>query len=274
MGTNSVIAAKIKGAYKLGQFFKFDGGDNEEIITKLFEKYGEQDICTALEKLEWLTTTDTEEYAKSLGVQYEKEKDYFPNWNEFEHFRSCYPQYDHTARADRLLNYIMDGTIKKVPDYTKALEAKDVDFQYIMNFDTGKIEVYKFGEFREAIPFPEKKTPELVGITVRYSNGSTKEMEIVLNKMQQIFGLDPEYNKKMEEQARQLHEKALAGKWCCTCEYCIPVDPNLPGFVTAFPECEYGGMAVETCSRYRVAGTAIRNSAWADRIRERFMRVV
>lgn len=95
-----------------------------------------------------------------------------------------------------------------------------------------------------------------------------------MNKMQQIFGLDPEYNKKMEEQARQLHEKALAGKWCCTCEYCIPVDPNLPGFVTAFPECEYGGTAVETCSRYRVAGTAIRNSAWADRIRERFMRVV
>lgn len=79
-----------------------------------------------------------------------------------------------------------------------------------------------------------------------------------MNKIQQIFGLDPEYNKKMEEQAGQLHEKALAGKWCC-----IPVGPNLPGFVT------YGGMAVETCSRNRVAGTAIRNSAWADWIRER-----
>lgn len=97
-----------------------------------------------------------------------------------------------------------------------------------------------------------------------------------LNTGREFVGieLDPEYNKKMEEQARQLHEKALAGKWCCTCEYCIPVDPNLPGFVTAFPECEYGGMAVETCSRYRVAGTTIRNSTWADRIRERFMRVV
>lgn len=35
-----------------------------------------------------------------------------------------------------------------------------------------------------------------------------------MNKIQQIFGLDPEYNKKMEEQARQLHEKALAGKTC------------------------------------------------------------
>ena len=77
MGTNSVIAAKIKGAYKLGQFFKFDGGDNEEIITKLFEKYGEQDICTALEKLEWLTTTDTEEYAKKPGSTVRKRKGLF-----------------------------------------------------------------------------------------------------------------------------------------------------------------------------------------------------
>ena len=95
-----------------------------------------------------------------------------------------------------------------------------------------------------------------------------------MNKMQQFFGLDPEYKKKMEEQARQLQEKALLEKWCCTCEDFIPVDQNLPGFVTALPECEYGGIAVERCERYRVAGATIRNSAWADQIRERFMRVV
>lgn len=95
-----------------------------------------------------------------------------------------------------------------------------------------------------------------------------------MNRVRQIFGLDPEYNKKMEEQIGQLHEKALAEKWCSTCEYYIPIDQNLPGFVTAFPECEYGGMAVETCNKYRAKGTAIRNSTWADRIRERFMRVV
>mgnify|MGYP003098304548 CR=1 FL=1 len=76
-----------------------------------------------------------------------------------------------------------------------------------------------------------------------------------MNKIQQIFGLDPEYNKKMEEEARKIKEKA-------------PVGPY------AFPNCEYGGAATETCDRYRVKGTAIRNSAWADRIRERFMRVV
>lgn len=95
-----------------------------------------------------------------------------------------------------------------------------------------------------------------------------------MNRVRQIFGLDPEYNKMMEEQIRWLHEKALAEKWCSTCEYYIPIDPMLPGSVTAFPECEYGGMAVETCNKYRVKGTTIRNSAWADRIRERFMRVV
>lgn len=89
-----------------------------------------------------------------------------------------------------------------------------------------------------------------------------------MNKIQQIFGLDPEYNKKMEEEARKIKEKALAEKWCCTCEYYIPVGPY------AFPNCEYGGVATETCDRYRVKGTAIRNSVWADRIRERFMRVV
>lgn len=112
-------------------------------------------------------------------------------------------------------------------------------------------------------------------ISAHVEGTTTKQLTSDLNNIfARKFGLDPEYNKKMEEQARQLHEKALAGKWCCTCEYCIPVDPNLPGFVTAFPECEYGGMTVETCCRYRVAGTTIRNSAWADRIRERFMRVV
>lgn len=95
-----------------------------------------------------------------------------------------------------------------------------------------------------------------------------------MNRARQIFGLDPEYNKQMEEYDKKLHKKALAEKWCSTCEYYIPIDPKLPGFVVAFPECEYGGMATETCSRYRVAGTTIRNSTWADRIRERFTKVV
>lgn len=95
-----------------------------------------------------------------------------------------------------------------------------------------------------------------------------------MNRLQQIFGLDPEYNKQMEEWARQLREEALTEKWCCTCEYYIPVDPSLPGFVTAYPDCEYGGIADETCSRYRVAGTTIRSSTWAEWIQGKFMKVV
>jgi len=54
------------------------------------------------------------------------------------------------------------------------------------------------------------------------------------------FGLDPEYNKQLEESMQEAEKKALKEKWCCTCEYYIPVDPNLPGFVVAYPECEKG----------------------------------
>lgn len=90
----------------------------------------------------------------------------------------------------------------------------------------------------------------------------------------QAFGLDPEYNKLIEEQSQKLQEQAIQEKWCCTCEYYIPVPADLPGFVTAYPECENGGLAIETCSNYRREGAAIRNSNWSERIRERFMKVV
>ncbi len=92
------------------------------------------------------------------------------------------------------------------------------------------------------------------------------------NRVRELFGLDPEYNKQMEESIREAQEKAVREKWCCACEYYIPVDPWLPGFVTAYPECEKGRNPVQTCEDYRTAGCAIRNSPWADRIRERFMR--
>lgn len=86
------------------------------------------------------------------------------------------------------------------------------------------------------------------------------------------FGLDPEYNKQLEESMQEAEKKALKEKWCCTCEYYIPVDPNLPGFVVAYPECEKGRNPIQSCEEYRRKGYAIRNSLWADRIRERFMR--
>lgn len=70
----------------------------------------------------------------------------------------------------------------------------------------------------------------------------------------------------------EAQEKAVREKWCCTCEYYIPVDPYLPGFVTAYPECEKGRNPVQSCEEYRRKGCAIRNSPWADRIRERFMK--
>lgn len=82
------------------------------------------------------------------------------------------------------------------------------------------------------------------------------------------FGLDPEYNKQLEESMQEAEKKALKEKWCCTCEHYIPVDPNLPGFVVAYPECEKGRDPMQSCEEYRRKGYAIRNSSWADRIRE------
>ena len=35
------------------------------------------------------------------------------------------------------------------------------------------------------------------------------------------FGLDPEYNKQLEESMQEAEKKALKEKWCCTCEYYI-----------------------------------------------------
>ena len=92
------------------------------------------------------------------------------------------------------------------------------------------------------------------------------------NSLRKVFGLDTEYNKQLEESMREMGKKALKEKRCCTCEYYIPVDPWLPGFVTAYPECEKGRNPVQSCEEYRRKGGAIRNSPWADRIRERFMR--
>lgn len=71
------------------------------------------------------------------------------------------------------------------------------------------------------------------------------------------FGLDPEYNKQLEESMQEAEKKALKEKWCCTCEYYIPVDPNLPGFVVAYPECEKGRNPMQSCEEYRRKGYAM-----------------
>lgn len=90
----------------------------------------------------------------------------------------------------------------------------------------------------------------------------------------EIVGMDPESVKAREEKYKAIQERAITERWCCTCEYYIPVDPELPGFVIAYPECEYGGIAEETCDNYQLKGTGIRSIAWADRIQQRFMRIV
>jgi hypothetical protein len=90
----------------------------------------------------------------------------------------------------------------------------------------------------------------------------------MMTNFYEAFGTDNEDNK-----LNKLIEQANREKWCCTCESYIPVDEKLPGFVTAFAKCEYGGIAEDTCEKYRRIGTGIRSSTWADGIRKRFMMI-
>lgn len=63
------------------------------------------------------------------------------------------------------------------------------------------------------------------------------------------------FSEQGREQTRQqieaINARAEAEQWCSTCEHYIPVDPYLPGFVTAFPECTFGGLAIKHCGKYK-----------------------
>lgn len=81
-----------------------------------------------------------------------------------------------------------------------------------------------------------------------------------------------EYSKLLEESKQRIQKRAIRGKWCCTCEYYTPEPENMPEFVTVYPECEHGSIVENTCDRYRLKGTGIRNNAWVDGIMRHFMR--
>lgn len=69
-----------------------------------------------------------------------------------------------------------------------------------------------------------------------------------MNMLRELFSADPEA--ESVKRARAVVEQAFADEDCCTCKSYIPVDPHLPGFVTAFPECRHGGLAMEHCDKY------------------------
>ena len=46
-------------------------------------------------------------------------------------------------------------------------------------------------------------------------------------------------------------EQSYQEKRCFTCKYYIPVPDELPGYVSAYPECKHGGFATKTCQKYK-----------------------
>lgn len=72
------------------------------------------------------------------------------------------------------------------------------------------------------------------------------------NKLRHIFAPTPEEELQDLEKYKSICEQSYREKWCSTCSNYIPVPDDLPGVVTAFPDCKRGGLATKTCLFYNV----------------------
>ena len=66
------------------------------------------------------------------------------------------------------------------------------------------------------------------------------------------FKPTPEEEMEDLEKYRGILERSYQEKWCSTCSNYIPVPVDLPGVVTAYPECKIGNLATKTCLFYNV----------------------
>ena len=72
----------------------------------------------------------------------------------------------------------------------------------------------------------------------------------MFSSFQETFCPTEEQKKKKEEFIKKLIKQSYKEKWCCTCANYVPTDDNLPGFVTTYPECKLGGLAIDSCEKY------------------------
>ena len=94
------------------------------------------------------------------------------------------------------------------------------------------------------------------------------------NKLRRIFAPTPEEELEDLEKLKGVSERAYREKWCSTCVDYIPVPDNLPGVVSAYPDCKRGGIATKTCLFYNVNEDKQQNDKafftdWMTRIQER-----
>lgn len=65
------------------------------------------------------------------------------------------------------------------------------------------------------------------------------------------FHPTPEQVQEQERFFKQIVKTAYKEKQCITCKHYIPIDPDLPGFVIAFPTCKVtDNIANKTCDKY------------------------
>lgn len=88
------------------------------------------------------------------------------------------------------------------------------------------------------------------------------------------FNPTPDEELEYLQKYRSIFEKSYIEKWCSSCVNYIPVPDNLPGVVSASPDCKLGGLAIKTCLLYDCNAEARKRDEkffadWEKRIQER-----
>lgn len=67
---------------------------------------------------------------------------------------------------------------------------------------------------------------------------------------QQVFNPTEKQIAERKHHIEELTSRSYEEKWCCTCKHYIPINVNLAPVVTAYPNCDLGGLAMNTCEKY------------------------
>lgn len=71
-----------------------------------------------------------------------------------------------------------------------------------------------------------------------------------MNRLKEMLNPNSEYSKRQKEKMLEIVELAYKEECCCTCKNYIPIDDTLPAFVSTYPECKLGGLAINHCKNY------------------------
>ena len=69
-----------------------------------------------------------------------------------------------------------------------------------------------------------------------------------MNRLREVFSTGPDT--PAARWVNSFIETARNEQLCCSCKHYIEADQALPGWMTSFPECAFGGLAEKHCDKY------------------------